>query len=62
MFRRGDKVEILREFQDPGDESFTWIVVGDEEKGRVDITPINIPLDIRPTHTVQAHWIRLATN
>ena len=61
MFKRGDKVELLKEFQDPGDESFTWIVVGDEEKGRVDITPINIKLDIKPINTVQAHWIRLAT-
>lgn len=61
MFKRGDKVEILKEFQDLGDETFTWIVIGDEEKGRVDITPIDIKLDIKPIHTVQTHWIKLTT-
>ena len=32
MFKRGDKVEILEEFQDEGDDKFTWIVMEDEEK------------------------------
>jgi len=59
MFKRGDKVTILKEFQDPGDDTFTWIVVGDEEKGRVDITPIDIPLDIKPIYTVQSCSIKL---
>ena len=59
MFKRGDKVEILKEFQDPGDEAFTWVVVGDEENGRVDITPIDIKLEIKPINTVQAYWIKL---
>lgn len=59
MFKRGDKVTILKEFQDPGDDTFTWIVSGDEEKGRVDITPIDIPLDIKPIYTVQSYSIKL---
>lgn len=62
MFRLGGKVEILKEFQNSGDEKFTWIVVGDEEKGRVDITHIDINLDIKPINTVQAHWIKLAND
>jgi hypothetical protein len=33
MFKRGDIVEILEEFQDPGDSIFTWMVLHDEEKG-----------------------------
>ena len=60
MFKIGDKVEILSEFQDAGDESFTWVVTGDEEKGRVDISPIDINMEIKPVYTVQSHWIKLA--
>jgi len=59
VFKIGDKVEILSEFQDAGDESFTWVVIGDEEKGRVDISPIDINMEIKPVYTVQSHWIRL---
>ncbi len=59
MFKKGDRVEILKEFQDPGDENFTWIVQEDEEKGRVDIVPANIQLEIQPLYVVPAHWIKL---
>lgn len=41
MFKRGDIIETLEEFQDSGDNTFTWMVLHDEEKGRVDITPID---------------------
>lgn len=58
MFERGDLVEILEQYRDPGDEQFTWIVVGEEEKGRVDITPVEVPMEIKPVYTVQATWIR----
>lgn len=60
MFKRGDTVEILEEFQDKGDDEFTWIVMDDEEKGRVDIQPMDIPLGIKPLYTVQVGWIKLA--
>lgn len=60
MFKRGDIVEILEEFQDPGDNSFTWMVLHDEEKGRVDIVPINIKLKIKPTYTLKTNQIKLA--
>ena len=39
-FKRADHVELLEQYRDPGDEQFTWIVIGDEEKGRVDIMPV----------------------
>jgi hypothetical protein len=61
MFKRGDIVEILQEFQDVGDSTFTWIVLHDEEKGRVDITPIDIELQIKPTYTLKADQIKLST-
>ncbi len=60
MFKRGDHVEILEQFRDPGDEDFTWVVVGDEEKGRVEICPIDIQMEIKPVQTVNVEWIRRA--
>lgn len=59
MFKRGDKVQILEDFQDPGDDEFTWIVQADEENGRVDIAPIDVPMDIKPVYAVQVAWLRL---
>jgi len=58
MFRRNDVVEILKEFQDPGDSNFTWVVLNDEEKGRVDITPVDINLTIKPTYTLKTEQIK----
>lgn len=60
MFKRGDIVEILEEFQDPGDSTYTWMVLHDEEKGRVDISPTNIKLKIKPTYTLRTNQIKLA--
>lgn len=62
MFKRGDIVEILEEFQDPGDNTFTWMVLHDEEKERVDITLIDIKLDIKPTYTLKADQIKLVVS
>lgn len=57
-FEVGDQVEILPQWADPGDESFTWVVVVAEEKGRVDIAPIDIGLALLPRYVVQVEWIR----
>jgi hypothetical protein len=56
-FFKGDVVRILPEFQDAGDDEFTWVVVADEEKGRVDISAVDSLLTIKPIHIVQADWI-----
>lgn len=58
MFKRDDVVEILTKFQDPGDSGLTWVVLHDEEKGRVDISPININLTIKPIYTLKTEQIR----
>ena len=58
-FLKGDIVKILPEFQDSGDDEFTWVVVTDEEKDRVDISAIDSPLTIKPIHIVQSDWIQL---
>ena len=57
-YRTGDRVEILTEFRDPGDEEYDWVVVGNEDKGRVDISPVNHPLTLKPTYTVAAKQLR----
>lgn len=57
-FRKGDHVEILPDFQDEGDADYTWVVVTDEDRGRVDIQPINHPMAIKPTYTVEVGQIR----
>jgi len=65
MFKRGDEVEILPEYQDKGDDQYRWVCVNDEDKGRVDITPADINLRIPPVYTVQInqirHWIQTST-
>jgi hypothetical protein len=59
MLKRGDQVQILEGFKDTGDDEFTWIVQGDEEKGRVDIVPIDSPMELKPAYVVQVAWVRL---
>lgn len=59
MFKRGDVVEILEEFQDPGDATLTWVVQDDEEKGRVNLVPFEMKGAIKPLYTVKTDWIRL---
>ncbi len=56
-FLKGSIVKIKPEFQDPGDHEFTWVVLADEEKGRVDISAIDSHLSIRPIHTVKVEWL-----
>lgn len=58
MFTRGDIVEILEAFQDPGDETLTWVVEHDEEKGRVDLVPHEMTGAIKPMYTVKTEWVR----
>lgn len=59
MIRTGDVIDILPSFRDPGDEEFTWVVLADEEKGRVDIQPVDIPMRIKPVYTVAVDQIRV---
>lgn len=59
MFKARNIVEILPPFRDEGDEDFTWQVLADEEKDRVDISPVDSPLCIKPIYTVETVQIRL---
>lgn len=56
-FKKGDMVNIKPEFQDAGDDQFTWIAVDDEEKGRITIQA-NIPdMLLKPQYVVPVEWI-----
>jgi len=57
MLKKGDRVSILPEYQDKGDNLYVWAVVGDEEKGRVDISPVNIGLPLIPIETVPSYMV-----
>lgn len=52
-FVEGGVVRLLPDFQDPGDDEFTCVVMTEEEKERVDISPVDIPMNIKPWSTVQ---------
>ncbi len=56
-YLKGDIIEILPEFQDAGDDDYQWVVLDDEEKGRVSISATNSTLSITPIHVVQTDWI-----
>lgn len=58
MYLKNDTIEILEEFQDEGDGSLIWKIVGEEEKGRVDISPINTGLTLAPIYTVNTYMVR----
>ena len=58
MFKKYDAVEILPEFRDEGDETFTWVCASDEEKGRVDIYPFEFGWNICPKYVVKTTMIR----
>lgn len=52
MIKKGDIVKIKPEWQDPGDEKFTWLAIEDEDGGRVRIAPVDIELPIPPNQVV----------
>lgn len=58
MFKKNDLVEILPGFQDPGDNDFQWVVLEDEDGGRVEISPVDIPMNVRPRYIVLTNQIQ----
>jgi len=57
MLKRGDRISILPEYRNKGEECYIWAVVGDEEKGRVDISPLNTRLPFIPIETVSTYMV-----
>jgi hypothetical protein len=58
MIRKGDIVSIRPEWRDAGDENYAWVARSDEEKGRVDISALELSeLPIWPMQTVRVDMI-----
>lgn len=56
-FKKGDVVEILEKYQDPGDKLLTWMVVDGSEKGRATIVAVDSPMSLKPRYVVETSWI-----
>ncbi len=50
--KRGDRVRIRPEWQDPGDADFTWVALDDENGGRVRIAPVMEDIEFQPNYVV----------
>lgn len=57
LFRRGEQIYILPQYQDAGDDRFEWRVIDDEGKGRVTISPVDCGLAITPSQVVGVEMI-----
>lgn len=49
-FKKGDVVEILAKYQDPGDELLTWMVEDGSEKGKATIVAVDSPMGLKPRY------------
>ncbi len=54
---KGDIVKIRPQWQDKGDAEYTWVARNDEEKGRVDISALELRAGIWPMQTVTVDMI-----
>jgi hypothetical protein len=54
---KGDIIKILPQWQDKGDDEYTWIARNDEEKGRVDISALELRAGIWPMQTVTVDMV-----
>lgn len=57
MIKKGDTVKIKPEWQDEGDENFTWIALEDEDGGRVRIAPLDTGLQLQPNQIVNTFML-----
>ena len=59
MFKRGDIVVLLEEFQKLVDAPTAWIVNEDEENGLVDLLPLDVESATKTPFKAKIEWIRL---
>jgi|GEM_PF-4840052 len=57
MISKGQAVTIKPEFQDKGDDAFSWVAVDCQQNGRVTISPTNTGLSIAPTYVVRVDML-----
>lgn len=53
----GDRVHIKAEWREPNEPDIEYFVVHDEEKGRLDISPVEWKYQIRPISTVTPEMV-----
>jgi len=58
MIRKGDTVKIKPQWQDHGDDRYTWRAVTNEEGGRVMISQVDTGLTFPPTYNVKTEWLQ----
>lgn len=59
MIKKGDRIDILPQWQDAGDANYVWVATDDEENGRITICPISMQISIKPRSTVDVSMITL---
>ena len=59
MIKKGDRIDILPQWQDAGDENYVWVATDDEKDGRITVCPISMPISIKPRSTVDVNMIKL---
>jgi hypothetical protein len=59
MIKKNDIVTIKPEWRDAGDEKYTWVARSDEDKGRVDISALELrdKFLIWPVQTVRVDML-----
>jgi len=57
VIKKGDTVHIKPEWQDPGDETFHWIAIEDEDGGRVRIAATNTGMRMPPNQIVETKML-----
>lgn len=63
MIRKGDRIAFRPEYMDAGDEGLTFIARCDEEKGRIDVSALELQfLPIWPMQTVHVDMISEVTH
>lgn len=59
---KGDYLDILPEWQDPGDDMFEHVALEDEAGGRVRMATLGTGLAITPTSTVETRMVKRREN
>jgi hypothetical protein len=59
--KKGDRIRIKPEWQDPGDADREWFAYDDEQNGRVGIYTPMPELAIQPWQLVDANMVELIT-
>jgi hypothetical protein len=57
MIRKGHQVHLKPEWQDAGDDQFTWIALEDEDGGRVKIATLIPDFTFLPVEVVQTRML-----